>query len=210
MITKLENKTAVVTGDSAGTGLDSSRRLTTRDTMEGQQLSTPRAYKRSPALTNSTWYKGILVSHMAGATDNNGAFDLIITKMRRGTEPPPHVHSREDELFYLLSGEIRVYVEGKVFSVTAGECMFLPRRKPHAFLITSEEVHNIALLVPGGFLDAVNKMNAPAERMDVPTDLDIVTYANADLTDTIKLFEQYGVRFLAADEIRTLMPKYPL
>ncbi len=161
--------------------------------MEGQQLSTPRACKRSPALTNSTWYKGILVSHMAGTTDNNGAFDLTITKMRRGTEPPPHVHSREDELFYLLSGEIRVYVEGEVFPVTAGECVFLPRRKPHAFLITSEEVHMIALLVPGGFLDAVNKMNVLAERMDVPTDLDTVTYANAKLTHTIKVFEQCGV-----------------
>jgi hypothetical protein len=27
---------------------------------------------------------GRFVSHMAGTTDNNGAFDLIITKMRRG------------------------------------------------------------------------------------------------------------------------------
>ena len=177
--------------------------------MEGQQLSTPRAYKRSPALTNSTWYKGILVSQMAGTTDNNGAFDLIIGKMRRGTEPPPHVHSREDELFYVLSGEIRVYVDGEVFTVAPGECMFLPRRKPHAFFITSEEVHQITLLVPGGFLDAVNKMNGPAERMDVPSDLDIVTYANADLTDTIKLFEQYGIRFLTADEIRAEIPEYP-
>jgi hypothetical protein len=100
--------------------------------------------------------------------------------------------------------------EGEVFSVTAGECMFLPRRKPHAFLITSEEVHAIALLVPGGFLDAVNKMNAPAERMEIPSDHDTVTYANGDLTDTIKLFEQYGVRFLTADEIHTTMPEYPL
>jgi mannose-6-phosphate isomerase-like protein (cupin superfamily) len=96
----------------------------------GEQLRTPRAYKRSPALTNSTWYKGNLVSQMAGPADNNGAFDLIIVKMRRGNEPPPHVHSREDEFFYVLSGEMKVYVDGEVFSVTAGECMFLPRRKP--------------------------------------------------------------------------------
>jgi hypothetical protein len=67
-----------------------------------------------------------------------------------------------------------------------------------------------ALLVPGGFLDAVNKMNAPAERMEIPTDHDTVTYANGDLTDTIKLFEQYGVRFLTADELHTTMPEYPL
>lgn len=43
------------------------------------------------------WYKGILVSEMAGTADNNGAFDVLVSKMRRGTEPPPYVHSREDE-----------------------------------------------------------------------------------------------------------------
>jgi hypothetical protein len=48
--------------------------------------------------------------------------------------------------------------------------MFLPRGKPHACLVTSDELHNIALISPGGFLDAVNKMNAPAELMEVPTD----------------------------------------
>src|SRR6516225_2024441 len=113
-------------------------------------MSVLRAYKRSPALTNSTWYKGILVSQMAGTADNNGAFDLVINKMRRGTEPPPHVHSRDDEFFYVLSGEIRAYVDGEVSVVTAGECMFLPRRRPHAFLIASEEAHLILLVVPDG------------------------------------------------------------
>jgi mannose-6-phosphate isomerase-like protein (cupin superfamily) len=177
--------------------------------MQVEELSAVRAYKRSPALSNSTWYKGILFSHMAGNTDNNGAFDLIIIKMRRGTEPPPHVHSRDHELFYLLSGQMKVYVDGEVFTVTAGECMFFPRRKLHAFLVTSEQVHYIALLVPGGFLDAVNKISAPAEQMDVPTGPDTVTYANSDLTDTIKLFANYGFRLLTANEIRTAMPEYP-
>ena len=39
-------------------------------------------------------------------------------------------------------------------------------------------------------------MSAPAERMEVPTDADTVTYANADLTETIKVFPRYGVRLL--------------
>ena len=68
----------------------------------------------------------------------------------------------------------------------------------------------ILLAVPGGFLDAINKMNTPAERLEVPTDVDTVTYANADLTETIKVFEQHGIRFLTAEEIRTEMPQYQL
>jgi glyoxylate utilization-related uncharacterized protein len=118
------------------------------------------------------------------------------------------VHSREDEFLYVLSGELRFYVDGEVFRVVAGECMFLPRAVPHAFLVTSAEVHTIVFITPGGFLDAVSKMNAPAMRMEVPTDADIETYANADLTETIKVFEQYGLRFLSAAEIRTAMPQY--
>jgi hypothetical protein len=130
--------------------------------------------------------------------------------MRRGTEPPPHVHSREDEFFYVLSGEMRAYVDGEVFSVTAGECMFFPRRKPHAWLIASEQIHTMAVVTPGGFNGALNKLGVPAERMEVPADGDTVTYANADLTETIKLFDQYGTRFLTPDEIRKEMPQYPL
>ena len=172
-------------------------------------MSTPRAYKRSPALTNSTWYKGMLHSQMAGTADNDGAFDFVIAKLRRGTEPPPLVHSREDEFLYVLAGELRVYVDGEVFSVSSGECTFLPNRRPHAWLITSEEAHLLLLVVPGGFLDAINKMNAPAERMEVPTDVDAVTYVTTHLTETIKVFEQYGARFLTAEEIRTEMPQYP-
>src|SRR5215469_6258457 len=48
------------------------------NTMEVQEASTLKAYKRSPALTNSTWYKGMLHSQMAGTADNNGAFDFVI------------------------------------------------------------------------------------------------------------------------------------
>jgi len=178
--------------------------------MEVQELSTLKAYKRSPALTNSTWYKGMLHSQMAGTADNNGAFDFVISRIRRGTEPPPHVHSREDEFFYVFSGEMSVYVDGEVFTVTAGECMFLPRRKPHAWVITSEAIHIITLITPGGFNEALIKMSAPAERMEVPTDADAATYANADLTETIKVHEQYGVRLLTPEEIRIEMPEYPL
>jgi quercetin dioxygenase-like cupin family protein len=177
--------------------------------MKGQELTALPAYKRTPALDNSTWYKGILNSQMAGASDNDGAFDLVVSRMRRGTEPPPHVHSREHEMFYILSGEVAVYVDRTVFRVSAGEFMFLPRGVPHAFLIQSDEVHQLTLVAPGGFFDVINNMNAPAERLEAPTDADTITYANADLSQTIELFAQWGIRFLMAEEIRAIMPEYP-
>ena len=84
-----------------------------------------------------------------------------------------------------------------------------PRRKPHAFLITSEEIHMINFVTPGGFVGALTQMSAPAERMEVPRHVHTVTYANADLTETVKVLEQYGVRLLTAEEIHAEMPEYP-
>lgn len=174
------------------------------------QLCTSKAYKRSPALDNSTWYKGILTSLMAGPTDNEGAFDLAVSKMRRGTEPPPHVHSREHEFMYLLSGVMSFYVDGQVFEIAAGECMFLPRGVPHAFLIRSEDIDIITLISPGGFFDAINELHIPAKRMGLPADGEMLTYSTSDLAETIKLLEEHGVRLLTPEEIHSHMPQYPL
>ena len=168
---------------------------------------TTQAYKRSPALENSTWYKGLLISQLAGGSDTDGAFDFVESKMKKGTEPPPHVHEREDELFYILAGSLKVFANGKVLAVAAGECVFLPKKVPHAYLIETDECHVLALMTPGGFLNAINKMNAPARSMEIPSDME--TYATADLTDTMAVFMKYGVRMLSPNEIAEQVPAYP-
>ena len=127
--------------------------------------------------------------------------------MRKGTEPPPHIHGREDELFYILAGKMKVFADGRVMTVTAGESVFLPRNLPHAYLIESEECHVLALMAPGGFMSAINKMNAPARSMEIPSDME--TYATADLTATMAVFIKYGVRMLSPDEIAQFLPDYP-
>jgi quercetin dioxygenase-like cupin family protein len=137
-------------------------------------LTAPKAYKRSTSLENSTWYKGILITQLAGAADTGGAFDLIVSKIRKDTEPPPHVHTREDEFFYVLSGSINFYTESQVFEVAAGESMFLPKGKPHAFLLQSNEAHVMTLVTPGGFIDAAGKMSEPAQKLEIPSD-DVLT-----------------------------------
>ena len=173
-----------------------------------KQLPAPKAFKRSPSLEISTWYKGILTAQLAGEGDTGGAFDLVLSKMRKGTEPPPHVHSREHELYYIFSGELKVYVEREIFQVGAGDCMFLPKGHPHAFLIQSPEIHMLALITPGGLMDAINEMAAPAEKMEIPAD-DALTYATSNLEETMKIFEQYGVHLLTREEIAHQMPEFP-
>jgi len=174
-----------------------------------KELPTLKAFKRAPSVEISTWYKGILSTQLAGEEDTGGAFDLVLSNMRKGTEPPPHVHARENEFFYVLAGKLDVYVEGEVFQVEAGECMFLPKRKPHAFIIQSHEIRMLALITPGGFMNAVKHMAAPAEKLEIPSD-DALTYSTANLEETMMIFEKYGVRLLAREEIAQEMPAFPM
>jgi quercetin dioxygenase-like cupin family protein len=52
-----------------------------------------------------------------------------------GEEPPLHTHRTEDEVFYVLSGEITFHCDGQDFPLSAGGFMFLPKGLPHGYAI---------------------------------------------------------------------------
>src|SRR5262245_8464996 len=165
-----------------------------------------KAFKRAPSLTLSKWYMGIVTTNLAEAKDTNGAYFLVESTLVPGTEPPPHVHSREDELFYVLEGEFDMYVGREVFKVQTGECIFLPRFKPHAFVIRSAQLRVLILFAPGGVEEAFRGMSVPAKNLEPPTGT--LIYSEADLEQTMQRFSDYGVRFLAPEEVAEQMPLY--
>jgi mannose-6-phosphate isomerase-like protein (cupin superfamily) len=170
--------------------------------------STPlKAFKRAPSLGLSMWYMGILTTNLAETKDTNGAFCLVEATLAPGTEPPPHVHSREDELFYVLEGEFDVYVGEEAFKVETGECIFLPRFKPHAFVIRSPRIRVLTLFTPAGLEEAFRSVSSPAQQLELPTGA--LTYAKADFEQTAQRLIGYGARFLAPDEVADQLPLYP-
>jgi mannose-6-phosphate isomerase-like protein (cupin superfamily) len=173
-----------------------------------KQLPTLKAFKNAPSVEIAKWYKGVLIAQLAGEEDTGGDFDLVLSNMRKGTEPPPHVHANENELFYILDGRLDAYAGREVFHVEAGECMFLPKGKPHAFLIQSPEIRILAFITPGGFMNALKDMASPAEKLEIPSN-DALTYSTSNLEETIRIFEKYSVRFLSQEEIAQEMPAFP-
>ena len=166
-----------------------------------------KVFKRAPSLGLSQWENGNLTTNLAEKKDTNGAFFLVEAMLAPGTEPPPHLHTREDELFYVLEGEFDVYVGKDAFKVKGGECVFLPRSKPHAFVIRSPRLHVLALFTPAGLEEAFRGMSTPAQRLELPTGA--VTYSTGDLKQTAQRLSEYGAHFLTPDEIEEQMPLYP-
>jgi mannose-6-phosphate isomerase-like protein (cupin superfamily) len=171
-------------------------------------MSSPlKAFKRAKSLELSKWYMGILLTNLAEAQDTNGAFSLLEATLVPGTEPPPHVHSREDELFYVLEGEFDVYIGEEAFTVKTAECVFLPRFKPHAFVIRSPRLRVLTLFAPGGAEEAFRSMSSPAQNLEPPAGA--LTYLNADMKQTVQRSSERGVRILAPDEVADQPPLYP-
>jgi quercetin dioxygenase-like cupin family protein len=65
---------------------------------------------------------------------------------------PPHVHSNEDEHFYVLSGEVEFLSGEEVKTVTAGGLVVLPRGHIHGFWNQQDKPAKMLLVVtPGQF-----------------------------------------------------------
>lgn len=50
-----------------------------------------------------------------------------------GGGPPLHVHTREDEVFFVTEGELEYRIGAETLRVGPGDIVFAPRNTPHAF-----------------------------------------------------------------------------
>lgn len=67
-----------------------------------------------------------------------------------GPSPPPHVHHRHVESFYVLEGEMTFTAGGRELSATAGTWVQVPAGTPHTFAFTgADEVRFLNLHTPG-------------------------------------------------------------
>jgi quercetin dioxygenase-like cupin family protein len=70
---------------------------------------------------------------------------------REGEEPPDHTHGTEDEIFYVLTGDLAFHCGDETFEVTNGGFIFLPRGIEHGYRIRSNrDVHLLVITSPAG------------------------------------------------------------
>jgi quercetin dioxygenase-like cupin family protein len=145
----------------------------------------------SPELNNSFWYIGHLLSVLISSQDTKGAFSLIHGYEIRGLEPPPHTHTREDESFYLMDGEINYTVGKEVFNAKRGDWIFLPRNIQHSFQVQTEQAEVLIHLSPGGFEEYFKEMSEPARTLTIPPR----PQGPPDVGRIIETASKYGIVF---------------
>ena len=76
---------------------------------------------------------GDVYRFLATGDDTNGKYAMWEAIVPPGGGPPPHVHSREEEGFYILEGEITLHVGDKRVVAMAGMFANMPVGTPHSF-----------------------------------------------------------------------------
>ena len=79
-----------------------------------------------------------------------GAYSLVEEELW-GDSTPLHLHTREEEAFYVLSGRLAVWVDGTEQVAEPGAFLLIPRGVPHAARrVTDEPVRMLTLVSPSG------------------------------------------------------------
>lgn len=80
-----------------------------------------------------------------------GAYSVLDFFVPPGSGPPPHVHHREDEAFYVIEGEFEFFVAGEPIRLTAGGFLLARRDTPHSYKnVGSTPGRMIVTVTPAG------------------------------------------------------------
>ena len=99
----------------------------------------------------SIWVVGDQYRIKCSGSDTNGAFAMMEAIVPVGNGPPPHIHSREDEAFFVLDGELQFHVDGSSFTATSGAWVTLAKGSLHYFKNTGTKPARMLIVVtPSG------------------------------------------------------------
>ncbi len=116
-----------------------------------------------PGMGKSLWVLGDLYTFKVVGEETGGAFAVLEVQVELQNGPPPHIHHREDETFYVLEGEFS-FLHGDIkFTATAGSFVYIPRGTLHTFKnIGTSQGRFLVIITPAGFEKFFEEIGEPA------------------------------------------------
>ena len=137
------------------------------------------------------WFFNGLLTVKAGGPDTRDAFTLIEAELPAGQGPPPHIHHREDEGFYVLEGELSITCGEQTWTAGPGSFSMLPRGVPHSFTVSAAgNVRMLQISSPAQFERFAAEMGEPARTRSMPEPAEI------DVAKLLSIVPEYGIEML--------------
>ena len=127
----------------------------------------PSAYVFQPGEAELRWLGETSAYFLATGTETGGEFCLVDEQGNRGESVPLHRHPDDMESFYVLEGELTLYVGDRPgVRAPAGSFAHIPGGTVHGFRIESEKARYLILTTArhGDFYRAITRASQPGGR----------------------------------------------
>ncbi len=146
-----------------------------------------------PGVGRTVAVVGDIYRFLATGDETNGRYAAWEAVVPPGGGPPPHVHSREEEGFYVLEGELTFRVGGEKIVATAGTFANTPVGTPHSFKNESDRLARVLISVaPAGLEKMFFETGTPVEPGTTTAPLP----TKADIEKLLAVAPAYGVEIL--------------
>jgi mannose-6-phosphate isomerase-like protein (cupin superfamily) len=163
------------------------------DHSEDPRYTTSGAVHVAAAEGPTTWFSGDTYTIKASGQSTGGSLGLVEATVPPGGGPIAHAHTRTDEAFYVLSGELEILDGSRTFVAGAGDFVFIPRGIRHRFKNTG--VHSARMLfmfTPGGE-ESVFRYGDEAQPGQPPPAWGIERFSTPEI---LRFNEEFGVLIL--------------
>ncbi len=122
---------------------------------------------------NAFWVLGDLYTFKITGKENQGAFTIIEQIIQPQGGPPPHIHHREDEAFYVLEGSFSFLCGDQQRVFGAGSFVYIPKGTLHTFKNIAERPGKLMVTItPAGLEEFFYAIGTPAADLSTPPAFD--------------------------------------
>jgi len=157
--------------------------------------TTSKGYAIAPGEGERNWIVGDTMTFKATSESTRGSLLLLENLTTPGGGPPPHIHTREDEFFYVLDGTFEIRIGDQLHTLGPGGYAYVPRGTIHNFRNTAETPSRILVgFTPSGIEGFFRESGRPA------TDDGPAPPLNEDeIARTTTAASKYGLEAVAFD-----------
>jgi quercetin dioxygenase-like cupin family protein len=146
--------------------------LTHTHTLRSEQILSGAAMADEPYFTDqgeARWYGNSLWEFLVPNEVTGGKLSVFQATMPEGFSPPRHIHTREDEVFLVVDGEVCFDIDGELRIAGPGAALYMPRGVRHTFRIQSPSARLLGVMAPGAFEELFRNLSVPARERTLPT-----------------------------------------
>ncbi|RTE54327.1 cupin domain-containing protein [Arenibacter aquaticus] len=94
---------------------------------------------------------GDIQTHKLVGSETGNQIVEWVDNVEPGVGIPPHIHTREDEIFRVIKGQVEIMIDGETTVLNEGDVAFAPKNIPHSWkVVGTEKAKMITSAFPAG------------------------------------------------------------